>query len=941
MDDIISHAGRPHSGSTPHSGRYKWGTGDKYDGKDPTTFRNDILGQVASLKSKGITNTTEIAKALGMSTTEYRARYSVAFNSVRSDNISKANSLHKQNWSNTAIAKEMDVPESTVRGWLKPGMEARKDVATTVANSLKESIPKDGAIDIGKGAELYLGTSADKLKVATQMLLDQGYEIHYMYENQLGTTSGQKTTIKLLCAPGVNVKGEDGLYAHRERIASVTKKIDDVDPGASLAMKPPVSIKSKRVGIVYADQEWAGAKGVERDGVMVINPNANDLRLPNGKRYAQVRIAVDGTHYLKGMAVMGNAKDFPAGVDIMFNTNKHKDTPKLDVLKKMQIDKETGQVDMNNPFKASIKLQPGFTDPKTGRKKQSALNIVNEEGDWNDWSKSLASQMLSKQDPKLAKRQLGINIDRAKLELDQINSLTNPIVKKKLLQEFSDGCDSDAVSLKAAAMPHQKTHVILPVNSLKSNEIFAPNYDNGTPVVLVRYPHGGTFEMPALKVNNRNREGAKFVGLNSKDAVGINAKVAEILSGADFDGDTVLVIPNPRGDVKTSKPLAGLKNFDPKELYSLPKDLPKTNPDDPRIIKPKTKQTEMGKVSNLITDMTIKGASTADIERAVRHSMVVIDSEKHLLDYKQSAKDNGIDQLKRKYQGTTASGRPGGASTLISRASSEKKVLERRARALKDGGPINARTGEKMYTNTGKTYRSPKYSVDPKTGKKVLSGWSEEKPRLTSTTKLAEAKDAFKLSSGTPIESVYAEYSNTMKGLANTARRAMLKEGAFKVDLNAKKIYAGEVSSIVAKINEAKKRAPLERRAQIIANQKVRAIKEAHPEYDKEDLKKVSHRELKQARVVVGITKGSQVNVTDKEWQAIQAHAISANRLTELLNYADADRIKELATPMNRPAMPAWSVARAKSLMKQGLTNKEVADALGVSVSTLTNGLEA
>ena len=50
----------------------------------------------------------------------------------------------------------------------------------------------------------------------------------------------------------------------------------------------------------------------------------------------------------------------------------------------------------------------------------------------------------------------------------------------------------------------------------------------------------------------------------------------------------------------------------------------------------------MGKISNLITDMTLLGASEDKLARAVRHSMVVIDDEKHHLDYKQSEKDNNI-----------------------------------------------------------------------------------------------------------------------------------------------------------------------------------------------------------------------------------------------------------------------------------------------------------
>jgi hypothetical protein len=147
----------------------------------------------------------------------------------------------------------------------------------------------------------------------------------------------------------------------------------------------------------------------------------------------------------------------------------------------------------------------------------------------------------------------------------------------------------------------------------------------------VRYPHGGTFEMPELTVNNQNREARSIlsdkVKGHARDAVGINSKVAARLSGADFDGDTVLVIPNDRRSVKTSAPLKELKDFDPQKRYPGYEGM--------KVMSDKQKQ--MGDVSNLITDMTILGANPAEIARAVKHSMVVIDAEKHKLNYKQSA----------------------------------------------------------------------------------------------------------------------------------------------------------------------------------------------------------------------------------------------------------------------------------------------------------------
>src|SRR6478672_11905277 len=102
--------------------------------------------------------------------------------------------------------------------------------------------------------------------------------------------------------------------------------------------------------------------------------------------------------------------------------------------------------------------------------------------------------------------------ERRLKDYNDILSLTNPAVRKKFLEEFADNADSAAVHLKAATLPRSRYQVILPVNSIKSNEVFAPNFRNGEQVVLIRSPHGGTFEIPKLIVNNRNREARRLIG---------------------------------------------------------------------------------------------------------------------------------------------------------------------------------------------------------------------------------------------------------------------------------------------------------------------------------------------------------------------------------------------------------------------------------------------
>jgi hypothetical protein len=594
--------------------------------------------------------------------------------------------------------------------------------------------------------------------------------------------------------------------------------------------------------------------------------------------------------------------DLPPGVDLMFNTNKSFTGNKKDAMKKIADDPE-------NPFGSIVRQR---LDPKTG-KPTSAMNMIGtkegsgEEGGWDAWSKSLSSQFLSKQSPSLAKTQLDVTYSSKKQELEDIMSLTNPVVRKKLLEAFADGSDSAAVHLKAAALPRQRTQVILPMNSMKENEVYAPNFRDGERVVLVRYPHGGIFEIPELTVNNRQPKARRALG-DAQDAIGINSKVAARLSGADFDGDTVLVIPNNQGKIKTAPALEGLKGFDPQAAY------PKY--DGMKVMDSRGKGIEMGIVSNLITDMTIRGATPGELARAVRHSMVVIDAEKHQLNYRQSAIDNGIPQLKAKYQ----SSKRGGASTIVSRKKGTVDVLERRPRSAARGGSIDKETGKKVYEETGNSW------IDKKTGKLVVA--------KVKVNKLANAEDAHTLSSGTPIERVYADHSNKLKALANEARRVAVNTKNPPQSPSARLAYEKEVASLDAKLNLAYRNKPLERQAQIIGNAEVQMKRQSYPDMDASELKKVKSLALTKARNRTGASK-AQITITPAEWDAIQAGAISANKLSDILDNADVDQIKQLATPRTQHLMTPVKARRAEAMAKSGYTQSEIADALGVSLTTL------
>lgn len=871
-----------HYGIKRRSGRYPWGSGAK-----KSRNASDFLSTVDVLERDGF-NEKQIAEYFGLQTKQLRAYKSNAHNEVRAAKATMALRLKDKGYSNSEIGRRMGINESSVRSLLDPAISMRKNASTNTAEMLEKEIASKKYIDVGGGVENQIGVSRNTLDNAVEQLRAKGYTYHYLKVEQLGT--GKFTSIKVLAAPDVTYKE---VKDNQSKVTSPGFYSEDLGQTV-VGVKPPSSISSKRILVNYGDQG-----GSDKDGVIELRRGVKDLDL-GAARYAQVRVAVDGTHYLKGMAMYSD--DIPKGYDVIFNTNKNSSTPKMDVFKKMKDDPE-------NPFGATIRQKTYIG--KDGKEHLSALNIVNEEGDWNTWKKTLSSQMLSKQSTALAKKQLKLAYDIKKEEFDEICSLKNPVIKKCLLDKFADNCDSSAVHLKAAGLPRQASKVILPFPEMKDSEIYAPSYRNGEKVVLIRYPHGGTFEIPELVVNNKSNKKAKSLIGNAQDAVGINPRVAERLSGADFDGDTVLVIPVGKVKIKTSAPLKGLKNFDPKVAYPGYPGMPKPGEKGSGF----DKQGKMGDISNLITDMTIKGAPADDIAAAVRHSMVVIDAEKHNLNWRQSYLDNGIANLKAKYQGASNAG----ASTLISRAKGDKRVPKR-----KDGYKVDPETGRKIFTETGETYE--------KNGKQVV--------RLQKSSKMYETEDAYSLSSGTAMENTYADHANKLKALANSARKTSLTTKPIPYSPEAKAKYRQEVDSLNAKLNIALKNRPLERKAQLLANERVKLVRQNNPDMDKDDIKKLKNQALTQARLQTGASKKARlVDITDREWEAIQSGAISTNKLSQIIQNSDLDILKQRSMPRESRGISDAKRARAKMLESNGYTLAEIADSLGVSTSTISKVL--
>ena len=905
LDEYLAHYGTPHEGSVPHSGRYPYGSGE-----EPYAHPSDLLARINELSKKYNGKETDIAKALGMSTTELRKQKSLAKDAEKLANIAKVRRLKDHGYSNLEIQRRTGIPEATVRNYLKEYSLERANLTNTVAEKLESELKTKKYLDVGAGSEIEMGVSQSRFNTAVEKLKDKGYYVDKIWVEQAGNP-GKYTTVKVLGPPGTEKKD---IFQDLSDIKQVGDNFT-VDNGKTWkTLEPPANLDSSRIKIRYGEEG-----GKDKDGVIEIRRGLDDLNLGNSQ-YAQVRIAVDGTHYLKGMAMYANK--MPEGVDVIFNTNKPKGTPMMaetkgdpEVLKRLKNDPD-------NPFGALIKENKYDKDGnllrasgqyhytgKDGKEHLSPINKVKEEGEWDEWSKNLSSQFLSKQTYGLAKQQLDITFRDKKAELQEIQSLTNPIIKRALLKDFAENCDSDSVHLKAAALPRQAYKVILPITGLKETEIYAPTYKNGEQVALVRYPHGGTFEIPLLKVNNNNIQ-AKSLIKNAPDAVGINSAVAQRLSGADFDGDTVLVIPTKNNKIKSTAPLEGLKGFEPQERYPKYPGM--------KVMSEKYKQNAMGQISNLITDMTLQGATPDELARAVRHSMVVIDAVKHELDYRQSYKDNAIDALKKKYQFDPDTGKVGGASTLISRAKSQYNVDER-----KQNYTINPDTGEKIYSPTNRSY------IDYKTGKTVRA--------QTESTKMAETNDARTLisASNTRMENLYAKHANNLKALANEARKEYMATKTYKRDPSAAKTYSEEVDSLERKLNNALRNQPRERQAQLLANSiYLKKVKD----YDipKDDRKKAKTQALNEARARTGAIKRSDrvIDITDREWEAIQSHAISNKKLEDMIANTDLDSLKQRAMPRNS-TIPSAKVSLIKSLAGR-YTQAEIAEMIGVSASTVS-----
>ena len=922
-----------------NSGRYPWGSGE-----NPFQHAtSEWLGTYRKYKAQGMTE-AQMAKDIwpNMTTTEIKSRRAILEAEEKRIRLAYIEKLMNEGKTPTEIGRIFGVNESTIRSLRDRAEKIKHDQAIATADIIKRRAAEDTYIDISAGVESEIGVKRTKFDTAVEMLKDEGYVVLNVKVPQ-ATNPKQKTTIKVLCPPGTTYQ-----EAYKHMLDIKPLNVHSSDGGASFQMvQYPSSINRNRVYIRYKEEG-----GAAQDGVIELRRNVEDISL-GGKSYAQVRIAVDDKYYLKGMAVYSDDFNDPKykGYDIIVNSNKSREKGFEGAVKELKtVSKTDLSIDKERPFGAVIpangqrfypdkngdyvKVEGGAYEKATARSKGeryslSPVNILKSEGAWEDYSKTLAAQFLSKQNKDLIKQQINLSLAQKKDQYENIMQVTNPTIRKKLMLDFAEGCDKEAVDLKTTSMPGQCSRVLLPLTHIKDHEVYAPGFENGTTLYLIRYPHAGTFEIPKVVVNNSKRYKDALGGIPLTDAIGVSAKTAAQLSGADFDGDHVMVIPEPKkgAKLKASQPLEGLVDFEPKDLYKLPDD-----PNRPKM-SDRQKGLQMGLVSNLITDMNIAGASEDEMLRAVKHSMVVIDAQKHDLDWRRSEKENNIAALRKKYQKNAQ----GGATTIVSQSTGGVRNHPEIAPMVYSRVNLKNPPARSSYINpeTGEIVMVP-------TGRKYVDKNGREKIATAEIQRMRLHKDANDLVSKyrNPKELLYAEYANQLKAMANTARKEFLSTKEPKADPSASKIYAEEIASLEAKLHMSERNRPKERDATIMANNiiaaKLRRAKSEGITYSSEEMKKIRTNAMINARNAVGAgRKNTLFSFTQKEWEAIQSNAISPTKLNKLIRNMDADSLYDFALPKEIKQISSSKISRINSMIALGYSQEEIAKSLGISVSTV------
>ena len=83
------------------------------------------------------------------------------------------------------------------------------------------------------------------------------------------------------------------------------------------------------------------------------------------------------------------------------------------------------------------------------------------------------------------------------------------------------------------------------------------------------------------------------------------------------------------------------------------------------------------------------------------------------------------------------------------------------------------------------------------------------------------------------------------------------------------------------------------------------------------------------------------MKITDRQWEAIQAGAVSENVLKQILDNSDIDAVKQRAMPRTTTTLTPAKVSKLKVMYESGnYTTYQIAQSLGISSSTVSRYLE-
>ena len=167
--------------------------------------------------------------------------------------------------------------------------------------------------------------------------------------------------------------------------------------------------------------------------------------------------------------------------------------------------------------------------------------------------------------------------------------------------------------------------------------------------------------------------------------------------------------------------------------------------------------------------------------------------------------------------------------------------------------------------------------------------------------------------------------------------KSIIATGDIQYSKEANIKYMNEVNSLKAKYNESAKNKTRERAAQLAGTSRVNAKIQSNPDISKKEIKKLKDQSLQKARLEVG-AKRKKIEITDREWEAIQSGAVNKTLLNNLLKFVDMDIIREKAMPKSTTTLSSAQLRRVNAMLSSGkYTYQQVADAIGVSISTIRN----